>query len=115
MQAPAQYVAGMHGSGMGHGSMQSMYNSTPQPAGRDIPGHMHPHSRSYPINLNMSHHTMMDQVTTAVDWSSPKCYLQWSWMSNSMQLPSCAAAACMNRVSSRRPAFHTGNPQPARE
>lgn len=52
-------MSSMHGPGMGHGSMQSMYNSAPQA----IPGHMHPHSRSYPVDLSMSHHPMMDQVT----------------------------------------------------
>ncbi|CAL5220105.1 g2057 [Coccomyxa viridis] len=52
-----QYMPSMHNPGMGHSGMQSMYNSAPQA----IPGHMHPHSRSYPVDLGMSHHPMMDQ------------------------------------------------------
>ena len=78
--------------------MQSMYNSAPQP----IPGHMHPHSRSYPVDLGMSHHTMMDQVTQL---RLPKCHLRWSLTTKSMQLPSCAVAT-MDRMSLSRPAFH---------
>ena len=73
VQGTHQYMPSMHNPGMGHSGMQSMYNSAPQA----IPGHMHPHSRSYPVDLGMSHHPMMDQVTHAF-WSCA-CVLPLLW------------------------------------
>ncbi len=58
VQGSHQYMSNMHGMGLDHRSMQNLYNSAPQP----IPGHMHPHSRSYPADLGMSHHNMSGQV-----------------------------------------------------
>ena len=101
VQGSHQYMPSMHNPGMGHSSMQGMYNSAPQA----IPGHMHPHSRSYPVDLGMNHHPMMDQVTLAV-WPFVN-KLKRASMVKGMQPFSCAALATRNSMSERKPAWLT--------
>ena len=97
VQGSHQYMPSMHHPGMGHSSMQGMYNSAPQA----IPSHMHPHSRSYPVDLGMNHHPMMDQVKHTV-WP-----LMNKLKSNHGQVHAAIVLCCSsytNSVSLRKPA-----------